>query len=334
MQAIKFSIIVPVYNVHYQDGKNMLKMCLESLVNQSYKNIEIILIDDGSTDEAPAICDQYASSDHRIVVIHKKNEGAGKARNVGIKNATGDYLFFVDADDTIETRSCEAFYDMLVKFPDVEIITAGYTIFSGKKISKFCYTPASTQKVVDGFEFLSIQLQTGLLVTGVSAQAVKVSFLSEHNLLFRADLVGGEDTEWTFKLFYLAQKIYISDYIHYHYYLGHVSRSNPKNHFHRATGIIKYCIDLADFIKDTQDQKLKSKLLTTLVSYSLHAIYKGKLIKPSHKDVVDIDFLRRNAYTKQTKRWVQFYSMHPMLFWILWDIRHHKLAWIKRMPIF
>lgn len=94
---LKISIIVPVYNV-----ETYIKQCVSSLLNQTYRNIEVILINDGSTDESGIICDEFAAFDSRIVVIHKNNEGVSAARNIGIENATGDYLCFVDSDDWVD----------------------------------------------------------------------------------------------------------------------------------------------------------------------------------------------------------------------------------------
>lgn len=91
------SIIVPVYNV-----EDYLPECIESIINQTYKNIEIILVDDGSTDRSGIICDYYAKKDQRIIVIHKKNTGVANSRNIGIDIAKGDYIFFVDSDDMLD----------------------------------------------------------------------------------------------------------------------------------------------------------------------------------------------------------------------------------------
>lgn len=91
------SIIVPIYNV-----EKYLPQCLDSIINQTYKNLEIILIDDGSTDNSGKICDKYKLLDNRIIVIHKSNGGLSDARNTGINIATGDYISFVDADDFID----------------------------------------------------------------------------------------------------------------------------------------------------------------------------------------------------------------------------------------
>lgn len=100
------SVIIPVYNV-----KEYLERCLDSVINQTYRNLEIILIDDGSNDGSGKICDQYAKKDERIVVVHQENKGVSKTRNYGIDIANGDYIGFVDSDDTIE----ENMYEILLK---------------------------------------------------------------------------------------------------------------------------------------------------------------------------------------------------------------------------
>lgn len=98
----KISIIVPVYNVEVY-----IEKCIDSLINQTYKNIEIILVDDGSTDKSYDICKKYSETDNRIKLIHKNNGGLSDARNVGIDNATGKYITFVDSDDWLSYDYCD-----------------------------------------------------------------------------------------------------------------------------------------------------------------------------------------------------------------------------------
>ncbi len=102
------SVIVPVYN-----AEKFLYKCVESIINQSYKNIEIILVDDGSTDNSPTICDELAESDSRIVVIHKENGGVSSARNAGLDAAIGDYIAFVDSDDWIDNDMYETMLSLM-----------------------------------------------------------------------------------------------------------------------------------------------------------------------------------------------------------------------------
>lgn len=106
MNSPLVSVIVPVYNV-----APYLEQCLDSIVNQSYRNLEIILVDDGSTDESGAICDRYAEQDSRIRVVHKENGGLSSARNVGLDKMTGEWVLFVDSDDWIELNTLELLFE-------------------------------------------------------------------------------------------------------------------------------------------------------------------------------------------------------------------------------
>lgn len=120
------SIIVPVYNVEMY-----LKECIESIINQSYKFLEIILINDESTDKSGEICDEYQKRDKRIRVIHKKNEGVSKARNTGLDIAKGKYIAFVDSDDYIEKEMMETLINNIKKSKS-NISICGYRIFNKK----------------------------------------------------------------------------------------------------------------------------------------------------------------------------------------------------------
>lgn len=104
------SVIVPVFNV-----QNSLNMCLQSIVEQTYENLEIIVIDDGSTDSSSKICDDWCEKDNRIKVIHQENKGLAETRNVGIANSTGKYVAFVDSDDFVDSKMIETLYNVLIK---------------------------------------------------------------------------------------------------------------------------------------------------------------------------------------------------------------------------
>ena len=126
------SIIVPVYNV-----ANYLDECLESLLCQTYQNIEILLIDDGSTDSSSEKCDNWALRDKRIKVFHKKNGGLSSARNVGLKFASGNFIGFIDSDDRIGCNMYAEMVNILETNPAVDIITCGIEMFmDGEKKGK------------------------------------------------------------------------------------------------------------------------------------------------------------------------------------------------------
>lgn len=124
------SIIIPIYNV-----EKYLERCLESVICQTYRNLEIILINDGSTDNSSKICDKYAKKDHRIIVIHKENGGVSSARNRGIELAKGEYIGFVDSDDYIEPNMYEELYNEAV-ISDADIVMANYIVKTGKNEKK------------------------------------------------------------------------------------------------------------------------------------------------------------------------------------------------------
>ncbi len=102
------SVIIPVYNV-----EKYLNRCVESVINQTYKNLQIILVDDGSSDSSPDICDKYVQTDSRILVVHKTNGGVSSARNVGLNKATGKYVTFIDSDDWVHPQFLETLYTFI-----------------------------------------------------------------------------------------------------------------------------------------------------------------------------------------------------------------------------
>lgn len=110
------SVIVPVFN-----SEKFLKRCIDSIIYQSFTDIEVILVDDGSTDGSGNMCDEYASLDSRVKVFHKKNGGVSSARNLGIENSTGDYIVFVDSDDWVDTIFLERLYSLVVDKCDIII---------------------------------------------------------------------------------------------------------------------------------------------------------------------------------------------------------------------
>ena len=140
----KISIIIPIYNV-----EKYLPTCVESILQQTYKNLEVILVDDGSPDRCPVICDELAQKDDRIRVIHQKNKGLSGARNTGIDNAQGDYLIFVDSDDTVEQTLVEELYTYAEKW-NCAIVACGrnYIFEDGQIVCKI----AHDESKVYGFE--------------------------------------------------------------------------------------------------------------------------------------------------------------------------------------
>lgn len=204
------SIIVPVYNV-----EQYLPRCIESLICQTYHNIEIILIDDGSPDKSGEICDEYARHDKRIVVIHKENGGLSDARNRGLDIAKGDYIMFVDSDDWIEENSCETLCQLVLEY-DADIVVFGLnTVFSSGKTTR-------SKKGLTGLVNKNMCMK--FLMYNVSQGGV---FNYAWNKLYSSQLfkdlrfpIGrlAEDQDTTYKLIHKSQRIYVTNQALYNYY--------------------------------------------------------------------------------------------------------------------
>lgn len=153
MKEYKISVIVPIYNV-----ENYLHRSLDAIVNQTYKNLEVILVDDGAKDSSGSICDEYAARDSRIKVIHKVNEGAGIARNVALDCATGDYIVFVDSDDYMELNMYEKMIREVEKYNADLVICGADFIDSQNRLKRYNANPFEEKKVFIGEEIQDVIL--------------------------------------------------------------------------------------------------------------------------------------------------------------------------------
>lgn len=210
----KISVIVPVYN-----AEKYLNECVDSILAQTLQDIEVILVDDGSTDNSPAICDEYAEKDSRVVVIHKENGRASSARNAGIRVATGDYIAFVDSDDWI---SPEMYETMLST--DAEVCLCDYVRFKGEK-----QFPFSQQCIREGYytkEQIREEVYPHLVMDGIEypitisncVLAVKHTIIKDNNLWYREDIHVSEDAPFGSEVLYCANSFYyLKDKHFYHY---------------------------------------------------------------------------------------------------------------------
>lgn len=146
MNEALVSVVLPIYNVEMY-----LERCIESIVNQTYKNLEIILVDDGSPDHCPQICDEWGKKDSRVRVVHKVNAGLGMARNTGIEHATGKYICFFDSDDYVKTDTIEKIVGLAEKV-NADIVTFGYSNVDNNGLVKSEYVPCTVKEIFHGKE--------------------------------------------------------------------------------------------------------------------------------------------------------------------------------------
>ena len=202
------SIIIPCFN-----AEKTLEKCLESVVQQSYANLEIIIIDDGSTDETSLIYNKFQSNDERILVLKQQNSGVSKARNTGVKAATGDYICFVDSDDWAELNYCSELYSLLVgENADISIVEASYEDENGNVL---CSKPISEEKIFDGNRALVLLLEDQEIQSHPWGKLFKADLLK--NVHFPENLKCFEDYSTLFKIFNKAVKVVKSNEKLYHY---------------------------------------------------------------------------------------------------------------------
>lgn len=197
MKQDKISVIIPVYN-----AEKYLTECIESVRNQSFQNIEILLVDDGSTDQSSNICDVFANKDQRIKVIHKKNGGVSAARNTGIDAAQGKYLIFVDSDDYLDMDCIQTLYDAISKEDIIDCAFCGLRYVYEETNEKIEYSlPEVTIYSAEDFNefYLKIKMKFGFHTA--CAKIYKKEVLEQNNVRFKEKIAIFEDG--TFTLNYL-----------------------------------------------------------------------------------------------------------------------------------
>lgn len=235
----KVSVIIPVYNV-----EKFLNRCVDSVLNQTLSDIEVILVDDGSPDHSPAICDEYASLDQRVKVIHKPNGGLASARNAGMKIASGKYMFFVDSDDWLELNGLELLYDLALKYKvDFVRYRAIRSNWPGLPYDSPCMLEEARE--IDGGYYDKAKIINNIYpkmictssitmgpIVGAWGSLYNRDFLLANNLFFDESIKFSEDMIFSAKVVYYANSFYYHDLPSvYHYFYNDTSIS----HSFRAT---------------------------------------------------------------------------------------------------
>ncbi len=224
-----FSVIVPVYKV-----EKYLPNCIESVLGQTFSDFELILVDDGSPDECPRICDSYKEKDARIKVVHKPNGGLASARRAGIKVAEGDYVFNLDSDDLVENDTLECAHK-IIKETDAELVSFSYRwvkngqtmnitndgldegLYAGEDIEKYIYPKLLMDKNMGHMSYY------------LSGKAVKRELLTPHQLSVDEKISLGEDLCCVVPCYLSAKSVYISKKTAYLYTVRDDSLSKEFN---------------------------------------------------------------------------------------------------------
>ena len=206
------SVIVPVYNV-----KSYLAECVTSLLNLTFE-IEIILVDDGSSDGSGAMCDEFALKDSRIKVVHQQNKGLSAARNEGVRNALGEYVMFIDSDDFVDSKSCDELLSNTRNASNVVIgLYNNYYTESNSFEPENCPELLALNGVVSSEDFLNSIHHDGQSTYMVAVRfIVKRQFLIDNNLFFLEGIYH-EDEEWTARLLCKTEDVFVCHSYFYQY---------------------------------------------------------------------------------------------------------------------
>lgn len=264
MKQEQISVIVPVYN-----GERYLKECIDSIRNQTYPNLQIIIVNDGSTDGTGIICEQYTKIDKRIQIVNKENAGLVAARKTGIEHASGKYIGFVDADDWIEKDMYESLLNVMEKY-QCDLAASGnyrqfgenYTI-DKNMISEGVYHRAEMEQ-----EVLPYMLYNGsYFQMGVRPNVVNKLFRKDllENILAKVpdEITNDEDVAITYTYLLYANTIFLLDNAYYHYrqHNGSMSQSHTDTDINEIKKIrLVYSHLYSEFVKDSLSDKLLEQL--------------------------------------------------------------------------
>lgn len=265
------SIIVPIYN-----GEKYLKKCIESILTQTYSNLEVILINDGSKDNSRNICDEFSKNDERVIVIHKENEGVARARNDGVHRATGKYIAFVDSDDFIEKDMIETLYNTLIEKKvdcvkgNYDIITNNGTIQNNELILDKYYGKDDINEFV--YELLSENVKSFLWLLLIKKECIKDNF-NEKLFLY-------EDVNFYISFLGNINSIYVFSKVIYHYVIteNSLSRDTSKmyskiDNLKLANSILKDTLKKYKFDNEENIKAIDTRIITNIINYYYY-IYK------------------------------------------------------------
>ncbi len=312
------TVVIPVYNV-----EKYLKRCIESILVQEWKNYDILLVDDGSIDRSPQICDDYVRAYDFISVIHKENGGLSDARNTGISNAKGEYVYFPDSDDWIEPNTFIALAEAL-ESRKFDIISFNREFVKGKEDAI-----VSEPEVIQVFEGKDafLQMLKYTYITGFANDKVyRKSLFTDHNIQFPIGKYY-EDLGTNYKLFLSAKKVYATNQKYYHYLIDNpdsITQSWNEKKFRDMFGFYKEMF-YSDFVRSqlNQDELRISQLYyVNGLIHLLASLYKSKL----DKEYIDITNEVKQELLKNSVSISQMKDQPNKLKYVLFRFKVLKLA--------
>ncbi len=276
---MQFSVILPIYNV-----EKYLAECIESVLSQSFKDYELILVDDGSKDSSGRICDEYAQKDSRIKVLHKENGGLSDARNYGTERASGDYIVYIDSDDYVV--STEFLSDLSMKIEDThsDIVLYKYSKFfeDSKTLTECTFSLRFAEEINDPDELLYELVKHDAYYGMAWVKAFRRELVEKNDIKFQKGLLG-EDMDWYFDIVLCAKTYSAID----RSYIAYRQRSGSITSSHR----LKNLTDFIDILEKWSDkienadisEKKRAALMGALAKYYSNLLITYTRLKDSSK---------------------------------------------------
>lgn len=286
--TVPISVIIPVYN-----QSKYLKRCLDSVLNQSFNQLEIILINDGSTDESPQLCDEFAKKDDRITVIHQNNGGVSNARNSGLKIARGEYVHFMDSDDFLDDGFYNDLYN-LAQSREADIICSEYyQEYRDKKGEFFLNTNATEQLTMTRNEAIVALLSGKRVSYSTCDKLFKRNIIAD--IKFNEHISHNEDFLFVYEAVKRISRLFYTSHAYFHYCHNPKSAIRTSFNHKRMTAI-----DVHEIVLEDIKHNITGLYKEARTTYCKVAIYTRKLMEKAgyndSKDIMRIKKILRNNF--------------------------------------
>ena len=322
---MKISFIIPVYKV-----EQYLSQCVNSITEQTYRDVEVVLVDDGSPDECPALCDELAAKDSRIVVIHKENGGLSDARNAGLKKATGDYVVFIDGDDFwTRNDSLQKLVTIASEHKELDFIgfNCNYYYPDSNKMTAWVPYVDELAKPTDKNKVIVALVKSGTFPMSACLKLLKRDFLIDNELFFKKGQIA-EDIPWFINVLDATSNCcFVNEYIYAYRQnvAGSITKVSGRKSFDSLFDIFK--IELIKIEQRTFCEEAKNAIKSFLAyEYCILLTYPGidkqtKMELHSYQDILKYDL---NPKVKKASQWYKVFGIRVTT-WILTTYQ-----WIRR----
>ncbi|MBQ9738122.1 MAG: glycosyltransferase [Alphaproteobacteria bacterium] len=334
----KISIIIPVYNV-----EKYLRCCLDSVLNQTFQDFEVICVNDGSTDECPHILDEYAQKDKRIKILNKTNSGYGHSMNEGLAIATGMYIGIVESDDFIETNMFERLYNVAEEY-HVDVVKSNFYEYyeqTNTNIIKNLIPDECLNKVLCPYDYPSVFR----MMPSIWSALYRKEFLDKNNIRF-VESAGAsyQDTGFNFKVWAMAKRAYFIKDTLLHYRSDNVNSSVKS-----CTKVFCVCDEFQEiesYLK-THNKYEKYKFLAAWIKYHIY-MWNWKRLKSPAKNEFFVVFVKQlQQHYKHEELLIDLFGkkhlkralricLYPKIFSLLYKMQHfpnaisNKINYLKR----